>query len=318
MTLPTLTIALQSHGRTAGLRSIVHAALADDPDEVVVVVNDCGDTMALLEPLARDDARLRLVPTTERLALGPARAVAVEASTSEVVLLIDDDVRVCPGLVAGHQAHHIERERLVVQGYMPVVLDLVRDSRPAALYSHWYEAQISAWEADGDAVLRGLWGGNVSIRRDHALEVSPANPAFTAAANQDRDWGLRLRRAGFRAHFDRRLRAEHCYERAVPQFLEYMGHTGHGTWLVHELHRDVLGPLPDDHYVAHVPLLQRTLIRPAGSAGGELWTKVLSRAATVADRLPMGPATKQSALIVALKAKQHRAANEARRSAFAS
>lgn len=316
MALPTLTIGLQTHERVASVREVLDAALADDPDEVVVVINACDRSHAALKPLAQRDRRLRLVVADHRLKLGPARAAAVEAATCDVVLLIDDDVVLRPGAVAGHKHHHAEGGRLVVQGYMPVAAEARRRSLPARLYAEWYEQQVPRWEADGEAVLRGLWGGHISIRRAHALEVSPANPAFSADANQDRDWGLRLLKAAFTGRFDRSLLAEHRYVRTVAQFVRYQRSTGRGTWLVHELHHDILGRLPDDYYLAHLAGRQRWIVSRAGGPGGEQVVGALTTVARAAHALPLPERAKRAPLLLALTAAQQRAARASMRAAL--
>jgi len=308
----TITLAIQTHDRAAGLRRVVDAALADDADEVLVLVNGCTQGSApRLAPLAAADRRLRIVES-ERTLLDPARERLVREAGGDVVLLLDDDVLAEPGLAAGHRAAHAADAGLVVQGYMPVAEEALRASGlPAELYSMWYEAQVPGWEADGDNVLRGLWGGNVSIRREDALRVPPNNPAFPARTNQDREWGLRLLKAGLRGRFDRRLRAQHLYARSVPQFLRYQRNTGAGSWHVHALHHDVIGHLPQDNYFRHLARSQQRLVRlarrprsgPAIAAAGGL--------AAAVHRVPLPEGVRRTALVLALTMAQQRAALDA-------
>jgi glycosyltransferase involved in cell wall biosynthesis len=242
-----------------------------------VVDDGSGDgSFELLERLARADPRLR-PRRIENRGKGGARDEGVRAARHDVVLLVDDDVLAGPGLVGGHAAHHAGRDDLVVLGYMPVAADH-RSGAPAELYAAWYEAQCRGYDADPGSILRGLWAGNVSLRREHALAVGLANPAYDARYNADRDFGLRLLAHGLTGRFDRRLRAEHLYRRPLGAFLRDARSTGEGTWLVHALHPDVLGPLPADVYTrplsppmaAAVRFARRPRTRPAAWLAGAL------------------------------------------------
>jgi glycosyltransferase involved in cell wall biosynthesis len=230
----------------------VVAAILADPGtaELIAVVDGCRDgSLERLEAMAAADSRLRPMWIENRGENG-ARDAGVRAASHPVVLLIDDDVLARPGLVGGHAAHHAERDDLVVVGSMPVP-DAVqaRGGAPARLYGAWYEGQCRRYEAEPDRVLENLWAGNVSLRREHALAVGLENPAFDARYNPDRDLGLRLAAAGLTGRFDRALAADHLYERSLGAFLRDAAATGEGTWLVHRLHGDRVGPLPQDAYL---------------------------------------------------------------------
>jgi GT2 family glycosyltransferase len=144
------------------------------------------------------------------------------------------------------------------------------------------------------------------MRRETALAVPPGVPAFNGPANQDRDWGLRLLKAGFRGRFDPTLRADHLYRRNVREFIRTHARSGAGTWLVHELHADLLGHLPTDHYYRHLPRLRQRVVRLAG--------RPRSRSAIRAAELMARVAPRVSTIETALAMAQHRAALDASRS----
>jgi glycosyltransferase involved in cell wall biosynthesis len=278
--LPDVSVVMATHDRRALLEPAVRAVLADPATrELVVVVDGSTDgSLELLEDLAARDPRLQPMWIANRGESG-AREAGVRAASHAVVLLLDDDVLACPGLVSGHAAHHRDREDLVVLGYMPVPERLqCEGGAPARLYAAWYEAQCRGYEAAPDSVLRGLWAGNVSLRREQALRVGLGNPAFDARYNPDRDFGLRLLEAGLHGRFDPALRAEHLYRRPLDAFLRDAHATGEGTWLVHALHPQELGPLPQDAYTrplspplaAAVRFARRPRSRPAATLAAAL------------------------------------------------
>jgi glycosyltransferase involved in cell wall biosynthesis len=310
--LPTTSVVILTHDRRAHLRRAIAAALRDPgAAEVVVVVNGSTDgSLELVEAMARREPRLKPL-ALDRRGVGSSREAGIRAASGEVVLTLDDDVIAGPGLVSGHARAHAGRDDLVVMGHMPLSARALRaGGLPARLYSEWYEGEVRSWEQDPGAVLRGLWGGNVSLRRERALAVPPGSPAFTAPRNQDRDWGLRLLKAGMRGRFDRALRAEHDYSRSLPQLLRDQAGAGHGTWLVHALHADVLGPLPQDHYFRGLPPAPARLVRLARRRRSDRLVRAAGTLALAGERLAPSAAEVAD---VAIRMAQQRAALEASR-----
>jgi glycosyltransferase involved in cell wall biosynthesis len=254
---------MPTYNRRESLDSVVAALLADDATgELIVVVDGSRDgSLELLREIAARDARLRPIWTRNR-GQASARELGLEAARYPVVLLVDDDVLAQPGMVSGHAAHHAGHPALVVVGAMPVPEQLqVEGGAPARLYAAWYEQQVRGYVERPEWILRSLWAGNVSLRRDAALRVGLSNPAFDARYNEDRDFGLRLQRAGLEGRFDPSLRAEHHYRRSLPAFLADAEATGEGSWLVHELHRDLLGPFPGDDFAAYLSPVMAAAVR---------------------------------------------------------
>src|SRR5262249_35100599 len=150
---------------------------------------------------ARSDPRLRAVMLPNRGA-GATRQAGVEAATGEVVLLMDDDVIACPGLVAGHARHHATFERKLVLGYMPNDWRALPRGRRAIakIYRRAYEGHVDRFATDPEFVLHGLWGGNLSMPRDVFLEVG-VEGLSVKRGQDDREFGIRLLKAGVRACF---------------------------------------------------------------------------------------------------------------------
>ena len=121
--------------------------------------------------------------------------------------MLDDDVVPRPGLVSGHGAWHLTANDLVVLGYMPVAAGA---GGPSRLYARSYARACHTFDAGSDAVLRGLWAGNLSLRRTHWLRATEA-PWNDPGYHGDQELGLRLLQLGLRGVFDRTLKAEHRY-----------------------------------------------------------------------------------------------------------
>jgi glycosyltransferase involved in cell wall biosynthesis len=239
----------------------VRAILADPgTTEVFVVVDGCRDgSLELLEALAEKD--IRLVPIfVEHLGKSGAQAVALDRATSDVVLLLDQDVVAGPGLVSGHARHHLSGEHLVILGYMPTVSRETETSVTVLthLYASEYEAHCRAYEAQPELVLKRMWGGNVSMRRDDCRRVGLA---FRYFGHEDQNFGICCLKAGLVGVFDRTLYAEHHHSRDASEFLWYSKMNGASRWEIHSQHSDVLGPYEPFPGLEGLPAFVRVTVK---------------------------------------------------------
>jgi glycosyltransferase involved in cell wall biosynthesis len=264
--LPTVSVVVPTHERRDLLPATVEPLLDDAAtSELVVVVDGSSDgSFEWLRERAADEPRLRALSTP---GLGPAaaREAGVRAASGAVLLLVDDDVVAERGLVSGHARRHAGEEGLIVVGYMPPRVPSIRRAGDFAvrLYAREYEQACRVYERDPDAVLLGLWGGNVSLRRSDFVRVQERGGDAPVRYHEDRDFGLRCRRAGLRAAFDRSLRAVHRHRRDLAGFARDARAQGFGLRVVHHRHADVLGPLPGDAFERGLARPFRGLVRAA-------------------------------------------------------
>jgi glycosyltransferase involved in cell wall biosynthesis len=243
MSLPSVSAVVVTYNRRDRLAESV-AAIAGDPHafQIVVVVDGCDDgSYEMLTELAKSDPRIRPV-WQENAGDAAARQVGVEHATGEVVLVLDDDVLAGPGLAEGHARVHAATPGAVALGYMPVRRPPVR--RPGGFASHLYadeyEAQCRRYEADPSTILRGLWTGNLSMRRADALRVGFRTEGQRLGYHSDQAFGLRCLRAGLVGVFDRGLFAEHLHERDVDTFVRQSRIRGSDRRRLEELFPDLI------------------------------------------------------------------------------
>jgi glycosyltransferase involved in cell wall biosynthesis len=239
----TLSVVMATYNRRDRLPEVLRPLL-DDPaaQEIVVVVDGSPDgSIEYLRELAGREPRLRPIWIVNSGAVH-AQQTGVEAATGDVVLVIDDDVLAQPGLVSGHARHH-ERERgLVVVGYMPTPQPdrNVPGSFTSELYHDVYEFRCDSWDVDQRNVLRGLWGGNVSVERAPLLAAGGIGGRYVLPYHYDWELGLRLLRCGLRGRFDRSLAATHLHSRSYAAFQREALAQGRAMWLIEHLHAEVL------------------------------------------------------------------------------
>jgi len=109
MSAPTDTVTLVMPARDrANLigRSIQSVCAQTHPDWELVVVDDSSrdDTAAVVERFARDDGRIRLVPTALSLGAGACRNLGVRESEGAHLLFLDSDDLLEPTCLAGRMA----------------------------------------------------------------------------------------------------------------------------------------------------------------------------------------------------------------------
>lgn len=253
---------MPTRNRRASLSRVVPPILADPATSELVVVADGDDaSFELLRGWTLGDGRLEplLVPHGGQAA---AREAGARAANGEVLLFLDDDTLAAPRLVEGHARHHVGERGLVVLGYAPTVTPTPRRPGDVAtfLYAREYERSWSRLERQQGAVLRNLWGANLSIRRADALRIGLRSP-LSGLYHEDRDFGLRCLEGGLRGRVDRSLVAWHLHSRPLASFLADARRQGAGRRLLHERHPDVLGPMPPRAFEEGLPPPARWLVR---------------------------------------------------------
>jgi GT2 family glycosyltransferase len=152
-------------------------------------------------------------------------------------------------------------------------------------YAAAYEEYCRMYESDPRTVLLNLWAGNMSFRREDALEVGLGGRGPRFEYHGDRDLGLRLLKAGFSAEFDRSLVATHLYTRSFEGFRRDALGSGRDTWLLHHLHADILGPFSTDPWTRGLRAPRRALVRWAGRPRASVIVGALSSLAVASGRV---------------------------------
>ncbi|HEY1591789.1 MAG TPA: glycosyltransferase family 2 protein [Solirubrobacteraceae bacterium] len=302
---PTISVVVPTYNRAHALEQVLAPLLADSAaDEVIVVIDGSFDgSLEVVERIARTEPRLRAL-FIENSGEMAAREAGARSASSDLVLFVDDDVLAGPGLVTGHAHHHAGTGRAVVVGYMPVRVPLGRSAEDFStrLYAREYEGRCEHWERDRTSVLRELWAGNFSMRREDCLALGLPNSRYTERYHPDRDFGIRCLEAGLGGLFDRSLPATHLHQRTLDAFVRDARSQGAARVLMPGLHPRTLPPpfrneferaLPSPLRAAvrlarrrrvYEPLSSALIALVAGAGRAELWT-LQDRAARLLRRI---------------------------------
>jgi GT2 family glycosyltransferase len=212
-----------------------------------------------------------------------ARHAGIVASSGELIVIVDDDMRVGPDFLATHYALH--------QCGFEVVLGLIRapdDLTEKPLFERFHAGQLALFLADmreGKPIPgAALCTGNCSFRRARYFEVGGFD--LSLRRSEDRDLGIRLKKAGARFAFSEQASATHRSD-----------HTRLDVWLQRAFSYGVSdsrigAKYPDDGYNDpwHYLLLMNPLARPllvgavvSPAVGGTLG-RVAIRVAEAIDR----------------------------------
>lgn len=193
---------------------LLDQSVGRDRARIVIVCDGCRDGTA-------DALRARFgesIHVLEQPGSGPAvaRNRGSAGAEEEILLFLDDDMRVGPGLVAAHLEAHARRPGSLVLGAMPVH----PDSPPSFLTEG-----LARWAARRDAALSApgavpgfeeVLTGNLSVSRETFERLGGFDRRFTdegAFGDEDLEFGWRAVRAGVPIVFEPRAVAAQVFDK---------------------------------------------------------------------------------------------------------
>lgn len=274
----------------------VVVAAFERPDELQRLIEGLGrQSVAPAEVIVVDDgSRTPLAPlfppsthTTWRLmrqdnaGAGAARHRGIESVTSDVVIIVDDDMIVPESLVADHAAAH-HRGAEVVQGRFENTDDGQRPLFDSIIDSQQQRYFDRCAASEGAVDPARLATGNVSLRRNLYDAVGGFDTSLRR--REDSELGIRLAASGARFGFSAGAPCQHD-EPAEPlaHWLDVAHQYGEAEVEIHRRHDDHSPwPLLDE-----MPAPVRILVRLCGGRPGALRRtgRLAGRLASVVERL---------------------------------
>lgn len=243
---PAVSVLIPTHQRREPLRRALLSLAEQSADsssyEVIVSIDGSNDGSE--EMVARLE-----VPYELRWRSGPAsgRAAACNAALElvrgEILIVLDDDMRVSTGFVAEHRAHHSPGSRTCVVGAAPIELDA--NSPRAAHYARdKFNAHLRALAEPGhEFSARDFYSGNASLRTETMRAVGGFSESFTVYGNEDVDLSLRLRESGIDLRYDPEALAVQEYDKDLRALAADTTEKGQTTVILVRAHPAAFGEL---------------------------------------------------------------------------
>ena len=206
--LPALTIVVAAKDEAARIGAAARSLLEQDyPDLEVVVVNDRSEdaTGAILDRLAAEDARLRVVHLTTLPEgwLGKCHALARGAATARGawILFTDGDVVLAPDAARRAVSHALEHRA----DHVAVAPDLEVGGIGEAIFIGYFVAVFNIsqrpWDAPDPSSDAHVGIGAFNLVRKEAYERAGGHEAIRMEVVDDMAVGFIIKRAGGRSRF---------------------------------------------------------------------------------------------------------------------
>jgi GT2 family glycosyltransferase len=216
------------------LRRLIEGA-AELPVELIVVYDGPADTPRSAWRLAPgSEVPLRVA---EQPARGPAAARnrGLAMARGAASLLLGDDVWAQPGMLERHLEFHRANpdEGAALLGLVEPAPPL--DRSPFVRWLHTAGVQFGYGElTPGEVPATSFWTANVSAKTALLRAAGGFDEAFTDAACEDAELGLRLARAGMRLRYDPAAAALHYHPTDLPRTLARMRRVGRAFRVLEE------------------------------------------------------------------------------------
>lgn len=243
---PLVSVVIPTHQRREALRQALRSLERQTAEpasyEVVVAVDASTDgTVAMLENLDTP-FELRWVSPQGRGRASACNA-AIAAAQGEVMIVLDDDMKVVERFVERHRSHHPSGSRVCVLGAVPVELD--EGSTYAARYvKDKFDLHLSRLSDPAHLALpRSFFTGNASLRTDVMREVGGFDGSFGIYGNEDVELALRLRKVGVELVYDPEALAYQEYGKDLVGLQQDTIAKGRTTVQLARSHPEVFGDL---------------------------------------------------------------------------
>ena len=199
--IPALSVVVATYNRANLLRDLLgdleKQTLAPSSFEVLIV--DDGSKTPVKPELAGQATSFAL-RVIEQANAGPAAARdrGIIEAKADVILIIDDDMRLPPALLEEHLRRH-RAGHSVVLGHIRAAQRLRQMPLFERFHAQQLDRQVAAFRTGLPARGVHLCTGNVSFRRADYLAVGGFDRSL--ARSEDRDLGIRLEQAGARFTF---------------------------------------------------------------------------------------------------------------------
>ena len=200
-----VTAAIPTYGREEVLLDTIHALLGLNvpPDEIVVIDQTPRHQAAVEAALRSLDSKgaIRWI-RLDKPSIPMAMNRALREATHELVLYLDDDIIPGPNLIEGHRRAYVMREIWAVSGQVLQPGQSEIEAPAGRRHSPWGDLDFP-YNQNRGAWVDNVMAGNLSVRRDAALEIGGFDENFVGVAYRfETEFARRLVASGGKIWFE--------------------------------------------------------------------------------------------------------------------
>ena len=225
----TLSVLICTHNRHQLLNRALHALIEgteEKPDQVVVVNGGDERGDRVVRPfVGRHKIEVKLLKITNKN-LAASRNLGLPHCTGDIVAMTDDDAEVSPDWVLQMKRVHAERPEAGAVGGAVTGIDSGHNltSRLADIVT--FRSLPRACD------VRTVPGVNVSYKREVIERVGLQDEALSRGEDVDYNW--RVKRLGYKVHYDPAIKVAHHHRSSLSQFLHQHHMYGRAYYLVRQ------------------------------------------------------------------------------------
>ncbi len=258
----------------------------NQPSQIEVVVVDDGSKQPVAEALSsfKPPYQLRVL-TKQNGGQASARHAGILEASGEIIVVLDDDMRVEPEFISEHLKCHLSGMEVVFGEFI-----FPKDLQKLTIFERWHISLLVRYAReviDGITPVRGsdLSTGNVSFRRQLYLDVGGFDTSLRQS--EDKELGIRFEKRGARIGFSRQARSMNCSDHTSME--AWFGRAlGYGSWDLHiaKKHPDIENVDPW-RFLLEVSPAKQPLIAMAALAPrtGKFLGRIAANSAIISDRL---------------------------------
>lgn len=228
--LPTISCIVPTFNRSAVICQTVEMLLNQTvrPIEIILIDQSTRTTPECQEQLQRWKAAGDIVWLKQQEPnASMARNRGALAATGDVLLILDDDIRIAPDFVEAHAKNYLDDAVAAVAGQIlegagEIVYERTKCSDDPELDWIYFQKNFGR-----RVTTTWMASGNVSVRRAVYFEVGGMDENyFKGASREESDFAIRFMRRGYRFQFDPTASVYHLAVAGAPE-----GGTRHKSWI---------------------------------------------------------------------------------------
>lgn len=213
---PTISVIITNWNGSKLLQRNLPSILKFSPlSQEIIVADDAStdDSLQYLSHLQKTDRRLRILSHRSNLGFIKNSNSAVKKSSSDLVVLLNNDIQVFPGYIENSLKHFSKVDTFGV-GF----LEIGRPNWPKYLWQNGYLQYQPVENYPRTHITAWLSGGSSMLSRKLFLQLGGFDDIYSPFYSEDLDLGFRAWLSGYTLLWEPKSRVDHHHESTMSKF----------------------------------------------------------------------------------------------------